>query len=84
VNINLNCINTFTSIYRVEPDAVAFCPYRVCPLGAHVDHNFGKITGLAIDKGIHIAYKPKQNGVVELVSLQFEKEHSFILNLFRK
>lgn len=42
-------------------------------MGAHVDHQFGKITGLAIDKGIHIAYGPKQNGVVELVSLQFSK-----------
>ena len=73
----MNCINTFTSIYRVEPDAIAFCPYRVCPIGAHVDHNLGKITGLAIDKGIHIAFKSKQNGVVELVSLQFEKRAQF-------
>lgn len=59
---------------------MAFCPYRVCPLGAHVDHNFGKITGLAIDKGIHIAYKPKQNGVIELNSLQFEKRAQFHIN----
>ena len=73
MSTNLACVDRFTSIYKVEPDAVAFCPYRVCPLGAHVDHNFGKITGLAIDKGIHIAYKPKQNGVIELNSLQFEK-----------
>ncbi len=77
MNISLNCINTFTSIYRVDPEDVAFCPYRVCPIGAHVDHNYGKITGLAIDKGIHIAYKPKQNGVIELVSLQFEKRAQF-------
>ncbi len=80
MNINLNCINTFASIYRVEPDGIAFCPYRVCPIGAHVDHNLGKITGLAIDKGIHIAYKTKQNGVVELVSLQFEKRAQFHIN----
>lgn len=77
---NLACIDKFTSIYKVEPDAVAFCPYRVCPIGAHVDHNLGKITGLAIDKGIHIAYKPKQNGVIELVSLQFEKRAQFHIN----
>ncbi len=77
---NLACVDRFTSIYKVEPDAVAFCPYRVCPLGAHVDHNLGKITGLAIDKGIHIAYKPKHNGVVELVSLQFEKRAQFHIN----
>lgn len=80
MSTNLACVDRFTSIYKVEPDAVAFCPYRVCPLGAHVDHNFGKITGLAIDKGIHIAYKPKQNGVIELNSLQFEKRAQFHIN----
>ncbi len=42
-------------------------------MGAHVDHQYGKITGLAIDKGVHIAYGPKKNGVVELSSLQFDK-----------
>ena len=80
MNFNLNCINTFTSIYRTDPDGVAFCPYRICPIGAHVDHNLGKITGLAIDKGIHIAYKSKQNGVVELISLQFDKRAQFHIN----
>ena len=52
---------------------MAFSPYRICPIGAHSDHNLGKITGFAIDRGIHIAYRPKQNGVVELTSLQFTK-----------
>ena len=69
----MKCVEKFESIYNREPEGIAFCPYRVCPLGAHSDHQLGKITGLAIDKGIHIAYKPKMNGVVELVSLQFEK-----------
>lgn len=69
----MKCVEVFNEIYKREPDAVSFCPYRICPVGAHVDHNFGKITGLAIDKGIHIAYRPKQNGVVEMSSLQFDK-----------
>jgi len=69
----MKCIETFVSIYNREPEDVAFCPYRICPIGAHSDHQHGKITGLAIDKGVHIAYKPKQNGVVELMSLQFPK-----------
>jgi len=58
---------------------VAFCPYRVCPIGAHSDHQYGKITGFAIDKGIHIAYAPKQNGVVELSSLQFNKRAQWFI-----
>ena len=69
----MKCVETFQSIYNREPVDIAFCPYRICPVGAHVDHQHGKITGLAIDKGVHIAYKPKQNGVVEMVSLQFSK-----------
>lgn len=69
----MNHVEKFLEIYKSEPEGIAFCPYRICPLGAHVDHQHGKITGLALDKGIHIAYRPKQNGVVELCSLQFEK-----------
>ncbi len=70
---NENHIRRFEMVYRKSPDHVAFTPYRICPLGAHSDHQLGKITGFAIDKGVHIAYGPKQNGVVELASLQFPK-----------
>ena len=66
-------IELFKSKYERLPDGDAFCPYRVCPLGAHIDHQKGRVTGFAIDKGVHISYGTKQNGVVELVSLQFGK-----------
>ena len=69
----MRCVDIFRSIYKKDPQNMSFCPYRICPIGAHSDHQLGKITGLAIDKGIHIAYSPKANGVVELTSLQFEK-----------
>ena len=70
----------FENLYHRAPQDVAFTPYRVCPLGAHVDHQLGKITGFAIDKGIHMAYGPKQNGVVELSSLQFEGRAQWHVN----
>ncbi|MBQ8136866.1 MAG: GHMP kinase [Clostridia bacterium] len=63
----------FFKTYGRAPDGISFSPYRICPIGAHSDHNLGKITGLAIDKGIHIAFSPKHNGVVEVLSLQFPK-----------
>ena len=69
----MTCEQKFRDTYRREPEGLSFCPYRVCPIGAHVDHQLGKITGFAIDKGIHIAFSPKQNGVIELSSLQFGK-----------
>lgn len=63
----------FEKIYKKIPPYMAFTPYRICPIGAHSDHQLGKITGMAINKGIHIAYGPKENGVIEIQSLQFEK-----------
>ena len=73
----MKCEERYREIYGREAEAVAFCPYRISPLGAHIDHQFGKINGLAIDKGIHIAYSRKENGVVELQSLNFPKRAQF-------
>ncbi|MCR5843137.1 MAG: GHMP kinase [Oscillospiraceae bacterium] len=69
----MRCEERFYEIYRGDPEGVSFAPYRICPIGAHSDHNLGKITGFAIDKGIRFAYRQKQNGVVELSSLQYPK-----------
>lgn len=66
-------VSYYTSLYNKKPMYVSFTPYRICPIGAHVDHNLGKITGFAIDKGIHFAYSVKHNGIIELESLQFPK-----------
>lgn len=35
-----------------------FSPYRVCPLGAHVDHQHGLVTGFAINKGVDLWWTP--------------------------
>ncbi len=63
----------FEEIYRKPPESVEFTPYRICPIGAHIDHQLGCITGFAIDRGVYIAYGPKQNGIIEIQSLQFPK-----------
>lgn len=73
----MNSFEKFISIYKTDPLYSSFCPYRVCPLGAHVDHQLGKVTGFAIDKGINISYSPIEDGTVELTSLQFENPVSF-------
>lgn len=69
----LTAYEAFECTYKKTPPHTAFTPYRVCPIGAHSDHQLGKITGFAINKGIHMAYGPKQNGVIEIQSLQFDK-----------
>ncbi len=69
----MNASEAFEQIYKKPPQYTAFTPYRICPIGAHSDHQLGKITGFAIDKGIHMAYGPKENGVIEIKSIQFDK-----------
>ena len=76
----MRCEEVYFDIYGKTPETMAFCPYRISPLGAHIDHQYGKINGLAIDKGIHIAYSKKENGVVELQSLNFPKRAQFHVN----
>ena len=76
----MKCQERFFEIYGKDSEGLAFCPYRVCPLGAHSDHQLGKVTGFAIDKGIHIAYRPKRNGVVEMSSLNFQKRAQWHIN----
>lgn len=73
----MKCVKSYENYYHRNPDDIAFCPYRISPLGAHIDHQYGKINGLAISKGIHMAYRPKQNGIIELHSLNFPKRAQF-------
>ncbi|MBQ9314230.1 MAG: GHMP kinase [Clostridia bacterium] len=49
-----------------------FCPYRVCPVGAHIDHQKGNVTGFAINYGITIAFVPSHNHFFEALSLNFD------------
>lgn len=49
-----------------------FSPYRICPLGAHVDHQGGLVTGFAFDMGIDFLFSATETGKVEMCSLSFE------------
>lgn len=56
-----------------------FSPYRVCPIGAHVDHQHGLVTGFAIDKGVDLWFSIRDDSQVNLSSLTFEGEAHFDL-----
>ncbi len=56
-----------------------FSPYRVCPLGAHVDHQHGLVTGFAINKGVDLWFNIREDSEVNLSSLSFEGEVHFDL-----
>ncbi len=76
----MRCEEKFFEIYGREPEAMSFCPYRICPIGAHSDHQHGKITGFAVDQGIHMAYRAKRSGIVELRSLNMPTRAQWHVN----
>ncbi len=54
-----------------------FSPYRVCPLGAHVDHQKGLVTGFAIDKGVDLRFDVVESSRVTLRSESFAGDIDF-------
>ena len=47
----------------------SFCPYNVIPVGAHLDHQMGKISTFSIDCGVNIIYFPSGNDYFEVINL---------------
>lgn len=70
-------IQRFKEQFNREDYKIAFSPYRVAPLGAHVDHQKGLITGFALDHGIHLIYAPRTDGFIHLVSGNFPDQEFF-------
>ena len=68
--------------YGVAPASarVVFAPYRICPLGAHIDHQLGPVTAMAIDRGVLLAYAPSEARGVRLSSREFGGEVRFELD----
>ncbi len=62
-----------------EDIAVACAPYRACPLGAHVDHQGGAVTGVALDRALLLAFAPAAGDRVRLSSRDFPGEIAFDL-----
>jgi galactokinase/galacturonokinase len=56
-----------------------YSPYRICPVGAHIDHQHGHVTGFALDHGVDLLYVPTETGVINLFSRNFEGQVLFPL-----
>ncbi|XP_050260896.1 galacturonokinase isoform X5 [Quercus robur] len=61
----------------VEEVQIAISPYRICPLGAHIDHQGGAVLAMTIDKGILLGFVPSGDTQVVLRSGQFKGEVRF-------
>lgn len=76
----MNNVNNTNEIYKNN----IFVPYRICPLGAHTDHQLGIVTGFAIDKGITLKYNRTLDGSFNVHSCDFEGDISFSYNKMPK
>jgi galactokinase len=49
-------------------------PLRICPLGAHVDHQGGVVTGMTVDRRVVMAAVPESDAVIRVASLDLPGE----------
>ncbi|MGD8738331.1 MAG: galactokinase family protein [Anaerolineae bacterium] len=59
---------------------VVYSPLRISPLGAHVDHQDGLVTGMTLDRAILLAFVPRTDDRVRVQSLNFPHEVEFALS----
>lgn len=46
-------------------------PLRACPLGAHIDHQGGHVTGMALDRAVRLVATPRADSTMAVESLGF-------------
>ena len=61
----------------VDEVLYSYCPYRICPIGAHVDHQHGFVSGFALNYGIGIAYAINEDDLCQVVSHNFRVRKRF-------
>ncbi len=74
--LNWLCTRTRQCLAREEQvDGSGLCfavsPYRICPLGAHVDHQGGAVLGRTIDAHTVLAFTPRSVPEMRVHSLNF-------------
>lgn len=50
---------------------IAVSPYRICPLGAHIDHQGGPVLGMTINAGTVLAFIPNLEKRIRLYSTNY-------------
>ena len=73
-------LDTFQDKYAHPAREMVRSPLRICPLGAHVDHQDGIVTGLALDESVDLAFGANPDGYVRVQSVDFPDEEYFHLD----
>lgn len=65
------------SARSIDEVRVVISPYRICPLGAHIDHQGGTVSAMTINKGVLLGFIACDDPQVVLRSGQFDGEVRF-------
>lgn len=76
-----NLVESFNASQRggCENVRVVVSPYRICPLGAHIDHQGGSVLGMTINASTLLAFCPTEDQTVSLASRNYPGEVKFKL-----
>jgi galactokinase len=75
-----NLINAYKSRFQKLPTAIISAPGRINLIGEHTDYSGGYVLPVAIDLRVTIAFGPRDDQAVELISLDFEESFCFDLD----
>ncbi len=67
----------FLDLFSVPHVGRVRSPLRICPLGAHVDHQGGLVTGMALDVNVELLYTSDPTGFIRIQSMDFPDEEYF-------
>jgi galactokinase len=70
-------IALFKKKYKRDDYRIVISPYRICPLGAHVDHQHGLVTGMTLDHGVDFVFAARTDGYIKISSADFPDEEMF-------
>jgi len=72
-------VDTFCSEEKIAPEEVQVIasPYRICPLGAHIDHQGGPVLGMTINACTLMAFHPGADSKVRIRSRNYPGKVAF-------
>jgi galactokinase/galacturonokinase len=73
-------LDTYRAKYNHPAREIVRSPLRICPLGAHVDHQDGIVTGMALNESVDLAFGPNTDSYVRVQSVDFPDEEYFHLD----
>lgn len=79
-NRNAELVATFQQHFGSEPTDLAVGPGRVNLIGEHTDYNDGFVLPVAIKRDVRVAFRPRADRHVRLLSVEYGETYEFDLD----